>query len=143
MAALDGARVLERHTGRHVIDHRTHSQPGTPVFNLAHLRTYTLGNAEFEHEILNLFLEQLPVTLAALEAAQSAKDWHMAAHTLKGSALAVGASQLAAASGAAEQLAFAHGLANTVDPLRSTLVAIRSAIDDVRTEIGRLRHSLG
>ena len=70
-----------------------------------HLRRYTLGDRGFELEILGLFAEQLPITIGALEHATTDKDWGMAAHTLKGSARAVGAWPLAALAEDAERLA--------------------------------------
>jgi HPt (histidine-containing phosphotransfer) domain-containing protein len=72
------------------------------VFDLAHLRVYTMGIIDLEREILGLFLAELPKSQAALSAATTAKDWHMAAHTLKGSALAIGARALAALGSKAE-----------------------------------------
>lgn len=62
-----------------------------------------MGNRSLELEVLQLFAGQAPSTLAALDAAHSAKDWHIAAHTLKGSARAVGAWALAKAAEEAER----------------------------------------
>ena len=47
--------------------------------------------AVLEQEILALFIEQAPVTIDALKHAHTKRDWSIAAHTLKGSARAVGA----------------------------------------------------
>ena len=69
-----------------------------------HLRRYTLGDPGLELEILGLFAEQLPITIGALEHATTDKDWGLAAHTLKGSARAVGAWPLAALAEDAERL---------------------------------------
>ncbi|MEQ1718528.1 MAG: Hpt domain-containing protein [Hyphomicrobium sp.] len=80
----------------------------TPV-DLKHLRRYTLGDASLEREVLDLFLGQLPQTIAALGAAASEKDWKMAAHTLKGSGRAVGAWRIARI---AEQAERSDGIAN-------------------------------
>ena len=68
--------------------------PGPPI-DLQHLGRYTLGDTELEREVLGLFAGQMPVTIDALKSASSDKDWHMAAHTLKGSGRAVGAWRLA------------------------------------------------
>jgi HPt (histidine-containing phosphotransfer) domain-containing protein len=76
---------------------------GTPI-DLDHLRRYTLGDAHLEQEILGLFIDQAPVTLDALKRASTSKGWVMAAHTLKGSARAVGAWRLAKLAEEAEQL---------------------------------------
>ena len=74
--------------------------------DLAHLRRYTLGDRGLELEILGLFVDQLPITIGALKNAPSEKDWGIAAHTLKGSARAVGAWSLATIAERAERL---HG----------------------------------
>lgn len=60
-----------------------------------YLARVTLGNRVLEREVLELFVGQLPVYLEQLRAADSQKDWRFAAHTIKGSALAVGAHRLA------------------------------------------------
>ena len=59
--------------------------------DLVHLSRYTLGNQALQSEVLQLFAEQAPLTLAQLRAADTQKAWRDAAHTLKGSARAVGA----------------------------------------------------
>ncbi len=70
----------------------------------AHLSRYTLGNRALELEVLQLFAGQAPETLASLSAAATAKDWHAAAHTLKGSARCVGAFAIAAAAEETERI---------------------------------------
>ena len=70
--------------------------------DLAHLRRFTLGNRALELEVLQLFAEQAPLTLGQMQVATSAKAWRDAAHTLKGSAAAVGAMAIARAAGEAE-----------------------------------------
>jgi HPt (histidine-containing phosphotransfer) domain-containing protein len=72
--------------------------------DLTHLRRFTMGDEQLEQEILGLFFNQLPVTIADLKNAQSEKEWGMAAHTLKGSARAVGAWSLASMAENAECL---------------------------------------
>jgi HPt (histidine-containing phosphotransfer) domain-containing protein len=71
------------------------------------LRRFTLGNAALEREVLLLFVEQAPLYVARLAAATDQKEWHAAAHTLKGSARAVGAWRVARAAETAEGTA--HG----------------------------------
>jgi len=72
--------------------------------DLAHLRRYTLGDQRLEFEILGLFIEQAPLTIAAMARADCDRDWTRAAHTLKGSARAVGAWRLAKLAERAERL---------------------------------------
>jgi HPt (histidine-containing phosphotransfer) domain-containing protein len=78
-------------------------QPAGPI-DLTHLRRFTLGDKSLELEILGLFIEQVPMTLESLKSALTEQDWKMAAHTLKGSARAVGAWRLAKLSERAERL---------------------------------------
>ncbi len=108
--------------------------PRVPVIlDFAHLRTYTLGAVDLEREILALFLAELPKSFALLTAASDAKSWHMAAHTLRGSALAVGAGHLAAASTSAEVAAF-----DVVKQRTAAIAGVKAAIDQVTAEITRL-----
>ena len=96
-----------------------------------HLRRYTLGDPGLELEILGLFAEQLPITIGALEHATTDKDWGMAAHTLKGSARAVGAWPLAALAEDAERLT------TNADSGRRTAILRRleTAADEARAYI--------
>jgi HPt (histidine-containing phosphotransfer) domain-containing protein len=73
-----------------------------PAVDLEHLRRFTLGDPGLELEILQLFIKQAPLTLEALQAAVADRDWKIAAHTLKGSARAVGAWRVARLAEAAE-----------------------------------------
>lgn len=76
------------------------------VIDHDHLARYTLGNRDLEIEVLDLFAGEAPRTLARLRAAAEALDqraWHLASHTLKGSARAVGAWKVAHAAEQAER----------------------------------------
>ncbi len=77
--------------------------PPKPI-DLGHLGRYTLGDRNLEQEILGLFVAELPKTIAALQDAQSERDWRVAAHTLKGSGRAVGAWRVAKAAQTAESI---------------------------------------
>jgi HPt (histidine-containing phosphotransfer) domain-containing protein len=65
------------------------------IFDLDHLRRYTLDDPALERELLGLFLAQAEVARSQLALAGSVEDWKLAAHSLKGSALAVGAVAIA------------------------------------------------
>ena len=60
------------------------------------------GDRALVLEVLALFQGQAPLWAAALEPAADAEAWRNAAHSLKGSALAIGAGALAEACDAAE-----------------------------------------
>ena len=72
--------------------------------DLVHLRRFTLGNRALELEVLQLFSIQAPSIVGRLQHAVTAKDWRDAAHTLKGSAGAIGAHDVASAAAEAELL---------------------------------------
>jgi HPt (histidine-containing phosphotransfer) domain-containing protein len=77
---------------------------GAAAIDLRHLSRYTLGDPALEAEVLGLFAEQLPDTIDALKEACCDKAWYTAAHTLKGSARAVGAWRLAQLAEQAERV---------------------------------------
>ncbi len=81
-------------------------EAATKPIDFTYLRRFTLGNKDLEREVLYLFAESAPGYLNALEQARTAKDWHDAAHTLKGSARAVGAWRVARSAEVAEKLRF-------------------------------------
>lgn len=73
-----------------------------PVIDLAILGRQTHGLQSLQAEVLGLFADHLPVTLAYVREDAAPSDWHYATHTLKGAATAVGATALAAAAAEAE-----------------------------------------
>lgn len=80
------------------------TEPRPAPIDFSHLNRYTLGDLELQREVLELFAGQLASSLDDLHAAQTAEAWLRAAHTLKGSAHAVGATALATAMQDAETL---------------------------------------
>ena len=72
--------------------------------DLVHLRRFTLGNRLLELDVLQMFAEQAPLILDRLQQARTDKAWRDAAHTLKGSAGAIGAHAVARAAAEAELL---------------------------------------
>ena len=64
------------------------------IFDRTHLAQYTMDSPDLEREIVGLFMAQLPAILERLLNVSSRADWRMATHTLKGSALAVGACRI-------------------------------------------------
>jgi HPt (histidine-containing phosphotransfer) domain-containing protein len=69
-----------------------------------HLARFTFGNRALESEVLHLFADQAPDYLDQLRHAKTDKAWRDAAHTIKGSARAVGAFSVAARAEEAEAL---------------------------------------
>jgi HPt (histidine-containing phosphotransfer) domain-containing protein len=104
--------------------------PDDGPIDIAHLQRMTLGDAGLQHEVLAMFLAQavrLIGTLASLP-----DDAGALAHTLKGSARAIGAFRIADAASDLEGV-----IRNGGDPapalaeLRETIALARRAIDDI------------
>jgi HPt (histidine-containing phosphotransfer) domain-containing protein len=101
--------------------------PDDPPIDLQHLARMTLGEPGLEREVLSLFATQsrdLMVRLATLP-----DDAAALAHTLKGSARAIGAFRVAEAA-----LHFEGALREESD-LTDALNALRDAVDEARTAI--------
>jgi HPt (histidine-containing phosphotransfer) domain-containing protein len=95
--------------------------------DLVHLSRYTLGERDLEQEVLELFCTQSLIYIERLRRAKSDKDWKDAAHSLKGSASAIGAWRAAAAAERAEALpgqALPEARAHSLDELEA---AVREA----------------
>jgi HPt (histidine-containing phosphotransfer) domain-containing protein len=77
----------------------------TGAVDFEHLERYALGDQQLIDEVLALFREQASMWLRLLDPKADNDAWRDAAHTLKGSALGLGAHDLAAACAAAEKAA--------------------------------------
>lgn len=88
----------------------------------AHLTRMTFGEAALERELLELFDRQAELLVARI--AQGDSSAAVLAHTLKGSALGVGASEVAAAAAATEQA-----------PTAERRAALAAAVARARAEI--------
>jgi HPt (histidine-containing phosphotransfer) domain-containing protein len=94
------------------------------VLDFTHLVRQTLGDTALEREILQLFLRQSTSLLQGIENPPSPERQKLAAHTLKGSARAVGAWRVAEAAESVE-----------VRPDEGGLAALRRSIEDVNAAI--------
>jgi HPt (histidine-containing phosphotransfer) domain-containing protein len=81
----------------------------TGAVDFAHLEHYAGGDAALVEEVLSIFREQADIWIQLLEPTAPAGAWKDAAHSLKGSALGVGAFDLAKACEAAEREAADEG----------------------------------
>jgi HPt (histidine-containing phosphotransfer) domain-containing protein len=102
--------------------------------DLVHLSRYTLGERALEREVLDLFCTQSLAYLEQLRAARTDKEWREAAHSLKGSAQAIGAWGAAAAAEQAE--AVSGEVLAAARPAR--LLAIGASLDEARAYIRSL-----
>ncbi|MEH2526452.1 MULTISPECIES: Hpt domain-containing protein [unclassified Bradyrhizobium] len=106
--------------------------PGDGPIDFDHLQRMTLGDAAIEQEVLTMFLAQsttLMHTLAAIPADASAL-----AHTLKGSARAIGAFAVADAASRLEAV-IARGL-----DASAALAELGEAVEEARAAIEAVLH---
>lgn len=88
-----------------------------PLIDRAQLDRHTFGDAALANELVTLFIEQCGVLLPVIsDTARSPAERADLAHTLKGSALGVGASQVALRAGELED-ALRGGDAVPAEPL--------------------------
>jgi len=106
------------------VDHK--HQTMRPI-DLVHLAKYTLGDSALEAEILGMFAHQSQVYFGQLEKASTVKEWHAAAHTLKGSAKTVGACHIADLAESAEKISDV----DSTDAKAVILQKMRSELDKV------------
>jgi HPt (histidine-containing phosphotransfer) domain-containing protein len=116
---------------------RIHWMPSPPLapfddgaIDLAHLQRMTMGDEQLEHEVLAMFAAQSASLLADL--ASLPPDAAALAHTLKGSARAIGAFQVAEAAEAFEAtLRTDRDPANALTALNEAFAEARAAIDSM------------
>lgn len=104
--------------------------PDDGPIDIAHLRRMTLGDASLEREVLAMFSAQAVGLAGALAALPS--DAGALAHTLKGSARAIGAFCVADAAGCLEALIQCGGdPAPALAELDDAVARARAAIDAI------------
>jgi len=107
----------------------------TGAVNFGHLERYAAGDQTLVDEVLEIFREQAAIWLRLLDPSAPDDAWRDAAHSLKGSALGVGAFALADECEAAER---SQG-AELADRTRM-LDQIRDALDAALTDIAAYAH---
>jgi HPt (histidine-containing phosphotransfer) domain-containing protein len=103
----------------------------TAALDRGHLARYTAGDAALEQELLRLFADQSGVYMDRMRAAQTAEAWRDAAHSLKGSAKAVGAFAVARAAETAETSAAEC----TFEERKRLLATLEAALADAKEQI--------
>ena len=99
------------------------------VLDLAHLARYTVGNREFEEELLRLFRSQLRTQVTAITHAVDADQWRFATHTLKGVARSIGAWSIADTAERLEQLGHGGDCCQLLEMLEAEIAACEHEID--------------
>jgi HPt (histidine-containing phosphotransfer) domain-containing protein len=107
--------------------------------DLVHLARQCLGDQALEAELLGMFRRQAPALMAQLSGSRPLPWGSKAriAHTLRGSALAVGAGRVANAACRIEELASAAGDQSSAEA--AAIAALLSAVDEALAEIDRIR----
>jgi HPt (histidine-containing phosphotransfer) domain-containing protein len=108
------------------------------VVDLDYLRRFTMGNAALEEEVLRLFVNQTPLYLEQLRNARSTKEWGEAAHTLKGSAGAIGARRLTSVAEMVERLDIDSAGADGDGFREQAIEAVAGALEEVNRHISGL-----
>ena len=110
-----------------------------PPLDLVHLARQCLGDHELETELLGLFRLQARALTAQLSGSPllSLESKAKIAHTLRGSALAVGARRVASAAWRIEELASAAGDQGSAEAC--AIAALLSAVAEAVSEIDRIR----
>ena len=99
---------------------------GVEAIDRAHLARMTFGEAALERELLELFDRQAGILVDRMHASDGATVAALA-HTLKGSAVGVGAGEVAEAATAVEQA-----------PTPERLVALGPSVERARAAIARI-----
>lgn len=107
----------------------------TGAVDFAHLERYAGGDAALAEEVLGLFREQASMWLKLLAPDAPGGAWKDAAHSLKGSALGVGAFDLAQACEAAEE---ARG--GDIGARQLALDRIHDALDRALADVAAYLH---
>ena len=105
------------------------ADPAGPAIDTEHLARMTLGEFSLRREILALFDRQADMLLPRIRGGAPAMA-AASAHTLKGSALGIGAFKVARAAEAVEQASDAS-FAAAID-------ALTAVLDEAKAEIARL-----
>jgi HPt (histidine-containing phosphotransfer) domain-containing protein len=97
--------------------------------DLAHLATYTGGDAALNAEVLQLFHEQSAQLMGELASVLEARDqvrWHEITHSLKGAARGIGAFAVADAAAIAEPVPLAASSADALKALEELKTRMRA-----------------
>jgi HPt (histidine-containing phosphotransfer) domain-containing protein len=100
----------------------------TGAVDFKHLETFAAGDQAVVDEVLGIFQEQASMWVRLLDPKAEGEAWRDAAHTLKGSALGVGAFALADECEAAEKATAAAEKALLVESVRDE---VQRALADI------------
>lgn len=110
VAACSSVSAMQPESGR---PDASDPAPAPPI-DLDYLRRYTFGDETLEREVLELFSAHAPALLAEIRSARNEVSRRNAAHSLKGSALAIGAWDVARRAEQLEACVARHGEADGI-----------------------------
>lgn len=102
----------------------------TGALDFGYLETYAAGDMAVVEEVLNLFREQAALWLRVMDPHDPSEGWRDAIHSLKGTAMGVGAVSLAQACSTAEWVLGDAHMDRTL-----ALIRIRDAVEAVLADI--------
>ena len=105
---------------------------GYAVLDRAHLTRITFNDPSLEQEVLQLFERQAELLMACIRKSPPAQS--SAAHTLKGSAVGIGADRVAQAAAAAELAA-----SSAPTECDGAINRLAQAVDEARAEIAAMQ----
>jgi HPt (histidine-containing phosphotransfer) domain-containing protein len=106
---------------------------GYTVLDRAHLSRMTFNDRNLEQEVLQLFERQAELLMARMRKSAPPAIATLA-HTLKGSAVGIGAGRVAQAAAAAE-----HAAGRAPDDCDDAIDQLAQAVDEVRAEIAAMQ----
>ena len=107
----------------------------TGAVDFKHLEHYAGGDQALVEEVLSIFRDQVAIWVRLLDPAAADDAWRDAAHTIKGSALGVGAFDLARACEEAEG-------ARDTGRRAAALEGVRDALDAALADISAYEHEM-
>ena len=105
-------------------------QPENPVLDPSHLAMMTGNDPDLAVEVIDIFRQQTDIWVRMLDADMPPAQWADAAHSLKGSALSVGAKRLADICAQAERLG------RNAEDVPVSRVEAAICLSDVKDQIG-------
>jgi len=119
----------------------TQDNPGqAPKIDIAHLRRMAMDDDSLMGEVLSIFRNQGEQWKKLLAPEVTTPDWLVGAHTIKGSAVSIGAWELAEICAAAENAAQTRML--TRDEKYIYREEILQAFDAALQEVAKIEHQL-
>ncbi|MEL6323553.1 MAG: Hpt domain-containing protein [Pseudomonadota bacterium] len=112
-----------------------------PALDAEHLSSMTGADVSLAIEVIDIFRQQTELWGRLLDASKPQNEWADAAHSLKGSALSVGAQHLAEVCAQAEKLGRSD-VQVTVTQAAVAISSIKDAIGPAVEAAARLAHQL-